>query len=650
MISYEAAQERLGEDAPLSVNGLKGPPDRRDISKRWLAGTILTGVTSCALIGFAFTAAFQNGHAIALPIEFVGDTDPEVNLARASNDVSKQSRIFNTFQFDIKTDRRRMVVPTMIQQGDASRVRSLPFMHVKMPVDVSYTVDEKYPAFDPFGIFAEDGAPISVNTGLIYGASTESELALRTRDFPSDAELNDATLELTDIEVEQIVREQSSHISDGEVELSSIHYVNANRFGTDLSDLTLAAALGVKITPENISVASTNDKNKSQSVAELIIEVPEETSILTAFAESNIAGPSAENMAEAMKTLLNSDQLKEGQRIRLAVHKGNDETDVMRATLYNGNRHLLTVALDDRQQYVPANEPEQIDFLTNTDDDDKPARRNDGKTPNISVYDAIYRASLAYDMNASMARRIVRMLASDIDLRTAISAGDHLEVLFNDPDENNKATDTSAVLYVSAKFGSLERAFYRFESPDGTVDFYNEEGRSARQFLLRNPVPTGKFRSGFGMRRHPILRYSKMHWGVDWSAPRGTPIIAPGNGVITKAGWASGYGKQTVIRHPNGYETSYSHQSRFAKGIQEGARVRQGQVIGYIGTTGLSTGPHLHYEMKVNGNRVDPQRVRLPTGKALEGDELIAFERERDRINILLERDNAPVLASLAPS
>ncbi|MCC0014277.1 MAG: M23 family metallopeptidase, partial [Rhodobiaceae bacterium] len=179
---------------------------------------------------------------------------------------------------------------------------------------------------------------------------------------------------------------------------------------------------------------------------------------------------------------------------------------------------------------------------------------------------------------------------------------------------------------------------YRFQHPeDNSIDYYDEEGRSARQFLLRNPVPNGKFRSGFGMRRHPILKYSRMHTGVDWSAPRGTPIIAAGNGIVEKAGWDSGgYGRQTIIRHANGYKSSYSHQNSIAKGVVPGARVRQGQVIGTVGSTGLSTGPHLHYELIVNGNKVDAMRIRLPDGKSLKGDAYAMFARERDRINALL--------------
>jgi murein DD-endopeptidase MepM/ murein hydrolase activator NlpD len=130
-----------------------------------------------------------------------------------------------------------------------------------------------------------------------------------------------------------------------------------------------------------------------------------------------------------------------------------------------------------------------------------------------------------------------------------------------------------------------------------------------------------------------------MHTGVDWAGPVGTPIIAAGNGIIEKAGWSGGYGKQIIIRHANGYETSYNHQSAFAKGMAPGTRVRQGQVIGYLGQTGLATGPHLHYELIVNGTKVDPMRVRLPVGKVLKGDELVTFKRERERIDDLLKQE-----------
>ncbi|KAB8330872.1 M23 family metallopeptidase [Scytonema tolypothrichoides VB-61278] len=158
----------------------------------------------------------------------------------------------------------------------------------------------------------------------------------------------------------------------------------------------------------------------------------------------------------------------------------------------------------------------------------------------------------------------------------------------------------------------------------------------------------GTFRSGFGARRHPLLGYVRAHTGVDWSAPRGTPIMAAGDGEVVYADWKSGYGNYIEIRHTNGYETAYAHQTGFAKGIRKGARVRQGQVIGYVGSTGLSTGPHLHYEVHVNGNPVDPMRIRLPRGRTLEGDMLASFKSDRERIDTLLGGGSAPRLASAA--
>ena len=159
---------------------------------------------------------------------------------------------------------------------------------------------------------------------------------------------------------------------------------------------------------------------------------------------------------------------------------------------------------------------------------------------------------------------------------------------------------------------------------------------------MRKPITGGVLRSGFGMRRHPILGYTRLHAGVDYAAPRMTPILAAGNGVVEKAGRTSGYGNLIVLQHTNGYETAYAHQTKFADGIRPGVRVRQGQIIGYVGSTGLSTGPHLHFEIRVNGKPVDPLRIRLPRGRVLENELLASFERERQRIDNLLGNQTVP--------
>jgi murein DD-endopeptidase MepM/ murein hydrolase activator NlpD len=187
---------------------------------------------------------------------------------------------------------------------------------------------------------------------------------------------------------------------------------------------------------------------------------------------------------------------------------------------------------------------------------------------------------------------------------------------------------------------------FRFHAPEeGSVEYFDEQGRSLKKFLLRKPMAEGILRSGFGYRRHPILGYSKMHTGVDWATRIGTPIISAGNGTVIKAEWDGGYGRRVEVQHANGYVTAYSHQSRFASGVRAGARVRQGQVIGYVGNTGLSTGPHLHYEVVVNGHFVDPMKIRVPRGKELDGRALAEFKRQREQVEGLIAKSGSTRLA-----
>ena len=266
-----------------------------------------------------------------------------------------------------------------------------------------------------------------------------------------------------------------------------------------------------------------------------------------------------------------------------------------------------------------------------------------------TVYDAIYRSVLSYDMPIETAQQLIRVFANDLDLQSKVTPNDTLEVFYAIPEKDGKDTTEPEVRFVSATFNGVTRKYYRFRSGDSTVDYYDSEGRSSKQFLLRKPVPNGLFRSPFGPRKHPVLGYVRMHTGVDWSAPRGSPIIAVGDGIVTKAGIARGYGNQIEIRHANGYVTSYAHQSGFASGIKTGAKVHQGQVIGYVGSSGLATGPHCHFEVIVNGTKVDPMRIRLPDSKGLHGKDLEAFKRERDRINSLLSGQGDQKLAAASP-
>jgi murein DD-endopeptidase MepM/ murein hydrolase activator NlpD len=625
----------LGNEPPLYGDGRR-PPDRREVSTRWLSGTFLTGITSSVLMGVALLAALNGREQLATPPEVAN----VASMGQADGDATKAGRVVPPRTVARAKDRRRMEVSTVIRVGDRDVIRTVPFEHVKMALAAGHSTSKPYPAFDPLAVFAEDGAATrsSISTGMIYGAKVESEVSLKTVDFPIQTASFDAGSEFSAAEVENVVRKTAAVLDDGAVQVAALHYVDPQRFGQSLALQGLAVPYGVKIVQENVSVAPM-DLHGTTGVefAEDIIPFTSDKEIGQAFADAGYAEEDTTGMVAALSTLMSAKALKAGTVLRVGIETAGDRSRLVRTSVYEGARHILTIALDDRGQFVPGDEPEPIPEVLTAFDDSPPIQVR-GELP--TVYDAVYRAAFSYGLSKEMTRRLIKLLASEVDYQSRVHPADRLQVFFSNPDENEAATEESELLFVSATFGGTTRNLYRFQMEDGSIDYFNEEGRSARPFLLRKAVPTGQFRSGFGMRRHPILHYSRMHTGVDWAAPSGTPIIAAGDGVVQKAGWDSGYGRQVIVRHANGYESSYNHMSAFAKGIEAGVRVRQGQVIGYVGSSGLATGPHLHYELIVNGTKVDPMRVRLPNSKVLKGPELEAFERERQRIDELLREDS----------
>ncbi|MDP3738760.1 MAG: M23 family metallopeptidase [Hyphomonadaceae bacterium] len=231
----------------------------------------------------------------------------------------------------------------------------------------------------------------------------------------------------------------------------------------------------------------------------------------------------------------------------------------------------------------------------------------------------------------------------DIDFQREVQQGDHFEILYETfDDERGAEVKAGNVIFASMDGAALTKSFYRYTpSDDRQVDYFDESGQSAKKFLMKTPINGARLSSGFGNRKHPILGYNKLHKGTDFAAPRGTPIYAAGNGVIERYGPYSTFGNYAKIQHANGYETAYAHMNGFAKGLRKGSHVRQGQVIGYVGTTGRSTGPHLHYEVYVNGKAVNAMRLKLPTGRKLDGAQLEAFKTERDRIDAIRAAEHA---------
>ncbi len=229
----------------------------------------------------------------------------------------------------------------------------------------------------------------------------------------------------------------------------------------------------------------------------------------------------------------------------------------------------------------------------------------------------------------------------DIDFQREVRTGDRFGILYESfEDERGQQVKTGNVLMAAMDGAALSKAFYRYTpSDDGVVDYFDETGQSAKKFLMKTPINGARLSSSFGNRKHPVLGYTKLHKGTDFAAPPGTPIYAAGNGKIVTYGPNGSYGNFAKIEHANGYTTGYAHMSRFAKGLSRGSFVKQGQVIGYVGTTGRSTGPHLHYEVYINNKPVNAMTLKLPTGRKLAGTQLDAFLAEKARIDGLRDAE-----------
>ncbi|MEZ2131769.1 MULTISPECIES: M23 family metallopeptidase [unclassified Sinorhizobium] len=636
MMTDKVVLRSLGNEPPILADGRRAP-DRREISLRWLSGTFLTGITSSILMGVALFAALDGRQQLAIPAEAYATAD--LSHDNHNGNVTRGSRLIAPAIAARPSDKTVMDVSTVVNDGEKEVVRRQPFVHVKMTLAANHVATEDYPDFDPLSIFsAENSIPAAANrTGSIYGSDVESEVSLKTVPFPTkDASFTFAKTMSLD-EVEENVRSNGSVLTDGNTQLSALYYVDPQRFANDDSDVDLTAGLAARVLEQNMSVAAQESITpQTPEYADDVIPVRQNMAITQALANAGYPKPQADGIAAFLSPQLGTTDLAAGDVLRIGIIQKGEQAKIIRASLYHGTQHAVTMAMDDQGRFVPGAEPPKLDAIASAFDDTNITVAAGRDLPRI--YDGIYRAGLSYGMTQDMIALIIKLLASNVDFQAQLKPQDSLEAFFSAADESGKAAPGSELLYVNAKFGDTVTRFYRFEDPDDhSIDYFDEDGKSIRQFLLRNPVPNGHFTSGFGMRRHPVLGFARMHTGVDWAAPRGTPIIATGNGVVEKAGWDSGgYGNQTLIRHANGYVSSYNHQSAIAKGVVPGAKVVQGQVIGFVGSTGVATGSHLHYELIVNGTRVDPQRIRLPGGKSLEGVALAKFEDERKRIDTLL--------------
>ena len=251
------------------------------------------------------------------------------------------------------------------------------------------------------------------------------------------------------------------------------------------------------------------------------------------------------------------------------------------------------------------------------------------------ILNSLYKSAIDKKIPANTIIEFARIYGFEVDFQRDIRKRDSFQIMYEVfRDDNGKIIETGEILFANLKLSGANNSLYFFEYKNGKGHF-DKNGKSSQKALMKTPINGARLSSPFGMRKHPIDGFNKMHKGTDFAAPMGTPIMASGNGVIKKAGWCGGGGNCVVIKHNSTYQTVYAHMSKFASGIRSGVRVKQGQIIGYVGSTGKSTGPHLHYEVIVNGKKINSQTLKLPSGKTLKGDERKVFETKKIKLDVL---------------
>jgi murein DD-endopeptidase MepM/ murein hydrolase activator NlpD len=633
----------FGNEPPLSVDGgLRKDFDRRRVSVRWLSGTILTGLCGAALMGGAVFAALDGeAHFAANP--------ERVEPLRGAPGGRATARKSDRLPPIAETNSARHVirVTTMTKVGEREVPRVRPFVKISSNLAMSATeLSAKIPPFNPQRLLANMGDDETPAAEEGAGAS-DAEVSFVTRDLLSSMpRLRLASLVPLD-DVLSKVRDAANYTGSVPPKFA-LASINPGKFAYASPEAPVDPYAGfeARIVPENITMlaktAAQVTGGNSWNERSIVMKKGETLSAI--LRDLGATPDEVKAIAAVLGPRGRDGNLKEGQKIRVLLSpvRGTQRLQPVRVTLVGETTIEAVVALSDLGKYVNVDVQSAETQVAEADDDDE----DDGN--GMRLYQSIYETALRNQVPNSVIEELIRVYSYDVDFQRKAKPGDSFEVLYSGDEENN---DSKAdVMFASLTVGGEARKFYRFvTTDDGIADYYDETGKSAKKFLVRKPVPTAIMRSGFGSRRHPILGYTKMHTGVDWAAPMGTPIYASGNGAIEKAGWESGYGKYIRIKHMNGYETAYGHMTAFARGMEPGARVRQGQVIGYVGSTGQSTGAHVHYEILVNSRFVDPMRIKLPRGRVLEGPVLAGFEKERDRLDGMMAQSPSRVAQSGNP-
>jgi murein DD-endopeptidase MepM/ murein hydrolase activator NlpD len=637
-----AAIAEIGLEPAIEVSGERQRHfERRRIPLRWLVGTVLTGLSGAGLITAAVYAALDHqsnfAEAPSVAVEVHKDSDTGINPRKGDRLVKA---------VDIVAAKQGFKAPTTIKIGDKEVVKNHNFMHVETTLlTASAGFADEVPAYNPLKLLADARDPVEApapdpQTG-------DEDVSWSLRDIPLKALSISAMLTTEEVQaqVAETIRNERD-VAGGPIDLpAQLLLMRTSRASDPAGALAYAnpsdpinspfSSIEVRMVPENVTVMPrSTPPHQVTQMDERLIVIRHGEKLEDVLRTASVPAQTIAAIVAALAPKPGEPAVAEGRRLKLLFAdldgSGHNMT-LARLGVYDGETLETVVAITDQNTYVRV-----TDLETAAKKPAAPQDEDDDDDNAMRLYSSLYETALKQDIPHPIIDDLIRIFANDVDLQRPVATGDSFEALY---DEGDTGEHSDELLYASITTHNETYRYYRFETTDdGVVDFYDPNGKSSRKFLMRVPIVGARMTSGFGVRYHPILGYTRMHTGTDFAAPIGTPVFAAGNGTIQSVGWDSGYGRRIEIEHANGYETTYNHLSSFARGIKEGERVRQGQVIGYLGASGLATGPHLHYEVLVNGHFVDPMRVKLARTRQIDGKALSDFKRERDRIDGLMAK------------
>lgn len=639
----------LGMEPPLAVFSRGGelPPKGR-ISARWLAGTVLTGLAGMGLMLAAATSAIEHRGAdiqppsLLKPREAVSQLSGELVIAARKGDRLVQ-------RADIVAARQTFKTPVVRKTAGGDVIRPASFTRIASPLAMeTLGFANVIPSYNAARLIADasedrafDGNP---------GPGVDADVSLNTRNFDEGQPVPRFALTLGEeearaqaVEALAAARRTTPNIP------AQMLLAKAMRSPAEYGAINFAtpgtepfSRLVVRMVPENVSVFPRLEAALARNALEQrLITVRSEDAAETQLRSAGLTQAQARDIVRSLTR--GGQTLDPGKRLKITLQslEPGVAKSVVRVDLYNDDVRVAAAGRKDDGTFV------LIETSRPTAPSRRPGGEDDDAEGGFTLFESLHETARKHNIPIPMIDEMVRVLFFDVDLQRAVGANDSLEVLIG----NDDAEAPAELLMISVTLGGETRKFYRFPLPeDEVVDYFDDQGRSAKKFLIRKPIAEGEMRSTFGSRRHPILGYWRMHNGVDWAAKVGTPILSAGNGVVRFAEWDSGYGRRVEVQHTNGYVTTYNHMSAFARGITAGVRVRQGQIVGYLGSSGLSTGPHLHYEVMINERHVDPLAIKLPRGRELEGSNLAEFKRQREQVDTILKKAPGSAASQTAQS